>query len=151
MLFAFLDNLCGRALLILWASASLWLILPNLASAEEDEIQIEISAPPMLAPLANPAQPLASGLNTQINTELQNRGGPGQQSDVSIRGGGFENNVIQIGGATLWDPQTGHYFDDTKRYVDALDITDAERHAIFEGNARRVFPRLDAQLKDRGL
>ena len=26
-----------------------------------------------------------------------------------------------------------------------------ERHAIFEGNARRVFPRLDAQLKDRGL
>jgi 4-oxalmesaconate hydratase len=24
-------------------------------------------------------------------------------------------------------------------------------HAIFEGNARRVFPRLDAQLKARGL
>ena len=26
-----------------------------------------------------------------------------------------------------------------------------ERHAIFEGNARRVFPRLDAKLKERGL
>ena len=47
--------------------------------------------------------------------------------------------------------RTGHYFDDTKRYVDALDITDEARHAIFEGNARRVFPRLDAQLKARGL
>jgi 4-oxalmesaconate hydratase len=49
------------------------------------------------------------------------------------------------------DPTTGHYFDDTKRYVDALDISDAERKAIFEGNARRVFPRLDTQLKARGL
>ena len=49
------------------------------------------------------------------------------------------------------DPQTGHYFDDTKRYVDALDISEDERRAIFEGNARRVFPRLDALLKERGL
>jgi len=49
------------------------------------------------------------------------------------------------------DPQTGHYFDDTKRYVDALDIDEDERHAIFEGNARRVFPRLDAMLSARGL
>jgi len=49
------------------------------------------------------------------------------------------------------DPQTGHYFDDTKRYIDALPISDAERCAIFEGNARTVFPRLDALLKGRGL
>ena len=34
---------------------------------------------------------------------------------------------------------------------EALPITDAQRHAIFEGNARRVFPRLDAKLKERGL
>ena len=56
-----------------------------------------------------------------------------------------------VGAVRGIDPTTGHYFDDTKRYVDALDISDAERHAIFEGNARRVFPRLDAQLKARGL
>ena len=48
------------------------------------------------------------------------------------------------------DPTTGFYFDDTKRYVDALDITPEERHAIFEGNARRVFPRMDAALKAKG-
>jgi 4-oxalmesaconate hydratase len=48
------------------------------------------------------------------------------------------------------DAGTGHYFDDTKRYIDALDISDAARHAIFEGNARRVFPRLDALLKASG-
>jgi len=56
-----------------------------------------------------------------------------------------------VGAVRGIDPTTGFYFDDTKRYVDNLDIPDAERHAIFEGNARRVFPRLDAQLQARGL
>ncbi len=56
-----------------------------------------------------------------------------------------------VGAVRGIDPTTGHYFDDTKRYIDALDISDAERHAIFEGNARRVFPRLDKQLKIKGL
>ncbi len=56
-----------------------------------------------------------------------------------------------VGAVRGIDPTTGHYFDDTKRYIDALTISDAARHAIFEGNARRVFPRLDTQLKARGL
>jgi 4-oxalmesaconate hydratase len=56
-----------------------------------------------------------------------------------------------VGAVRGIDPETGHYFDDTKRYVDALPITPDQRHAIFEGNARRVFPRLDAKLKERGL
>jgi 4-oxalmesaconate hydratase len=56
-----------------------------------------------------------------------------------------------VGAVRGIDPQTGHYFDDTKRYIDALPISDAERHAILEGNARTVFPRLDSLLKGRGL
>ena len=56
-----------------------------------------------------------------------------------------------IGAVRGIDPTTGHYFDDTKRYVDALPVSDEQRHAIFEGNARRVFPRLNAKLKARGL
>lgn len=56
-----------------------------------------------------------------------------------------------VGAVRGIDPQTGQYFDDTKRYVEALDLTDAQRHQVFEGNARRVYPRLDAQLKERGL
>ena len=48
------------------------------------------------------------------------------------------------------DPETGHNFDDTKRYVDALDLSDADRAKVYEGNARRVFPRLDTALKARG-
>lgn len=55
-----------------------------------------------------------------------------------------------VGAVRGIDPTTGHYFDDTKRYVDALPISAEQRHAIYEGNARRVFPRLDAMLKARG-
>lgn len=49
------------------------------------------------------------------------------------------------------DPETGHNFDDTKRYIDALDLTPEQRAQVFEGNARRVYPRLDQQLRARGL
>jgi len=48
------------------------------------------------------------------------------------------------------DPQTGHHFDDTRRYIDALDISAEAKRQIFELNVRRVYPRLDAQLKARG-
>jgi 4-oxalmesaconate hydratase len=47
------------------------------------------------------------------------------------------------------DPETGHYFDDTKRYVDDLGLTSAQSSEVYEGNARRVYPRLDAALKAR--
>jgi 4-oxalmesaconate hydratase len=56
-----------------------------------------------------------------------------------------------VGAVRGIDPTTGQYFDDTKRYVEALPVDDATKHAIFEGNARRVFARLDAKLKARGL
>lgn len=56
-----------------------------------------------------------------------------------------------VGAVRGIDPLTGHHFDDTKRYIDALDISDEDRRKVYEGNARRVYPRLDAQLKARGL
>jgi 4-oxalmesaconate hydratase len=48
------------------------------------------------------------------------------------------------------DPETGHYFDDTKRYVDELGISAEDKRKVFELNARRVYPRLDKALKARG-
>jgi 4-oxalmesaconate hydratase len=57
-----------------------------------------------------------------------------------------------IGAVRDIDPRTGHYFDDTKRYVDATEsLTDAQRAQVFETNARRVYPRLDRALTARGL
>ncbi|SOE97374.1 4-oxalmesaconate hydratase [Burkholderia sp. D7] len=56
-----------------------------------------------------------------------------------------------VGAVRGKDPATGQYFDDTKRYIDACtELTDEDRYKIFEGNARRVYPRLDARLKARG-
>lgn len=57
-----------------------------------------------------------------------------------------------IGAVRTVDPNTGHYFDDTKRYVDATpNLTDEQRQQVYEGNARRVYPRLDRALTARGL
>jgi 4-oxalmesaconate hydratase len=55
-----------------------------------------------------------------------------------------------VGAVRGIDPQTGHYFDDTRRYVDSLELSDGDRYKVFEGNARRVYPRLDALLKAQG-
>jgi len=45
------------------------------------------------------------------------------------------------------DVRTGQYYDDTKRYVDALALSEADRQRVYSANARRVYPRLDARLK----
>jgi 4-oxalmesaconate hydratase len=55
-----------------------------------------------------------------------------------------------LGAVKAIDPETGHSFDDTRRYVDALDLSAEDRHAVFEGNARRVYPLLDERLTAQG-
>ncbi|MDX1499743.1 MAG: hypothetical protein R3176_07595 [Woeseiaceae bacterium] len=42
-------------------------------------------------------------------TELQSRGLPEGQADVTVRGGLFENTGFRVGAVTVMDPQTGHY------------------------------------------
>lgn len=42
-------------------------------------------------------------------TEIQSRGMPEGQADVTVRGGLFENTGFKLGAATIVDPQTGHY------------------------------------------
>jgi 4-oxalmesaconate hydratase len=55
-----------------------------------------------------------------------------------------------IGAVRGIDPETGHYYDDTKRYIEASSLSAGDRHKVYEGNARRVYPRLDRALKARG-
>jgi 4-oxalmesaconate hydratase len=56
-----------------------------------------------------------------------------------------------VGAVRGIDPTTGQYFDDTKRYIDKLDLSAQDKRRIYELNARRVYPRLDAILKAKGL
>jgi 4-oxalmesaconate hydratase len=56
-----------------------------------------------------------------------------------------------VGAVRGVDPRTGHNFDDTRRYVAASPSIDHQARAkVFETNARRVYPRLDAQLRTAG-
>jgi 4-oxalmesaconate hydratase len=47
-----------------------------------------------------------------------------------------------VGAVRGVDPETGHYYDDTKRYIDGSTLSATDKQKIFEGNIRRVFPRL---------
>ena len=56
-----------------------------------------------------------------------------------------------IGAVRGVDPETGHHYDDTRRYIDAsMRLSPVQKKLIFEDNARRVYPRLDAALKQQG-
>ncbi len=55
-----------------------------------------------------------------------------------------------VGAVRGIDPETGQYYDDTKRYLDALPLTEDQRYKLFEGNIRRVYPRIDKKLKAAG-
>jgi 4-oxalmesaconate hydratase len=51
-----------------------------------------------------------------------------------------------VGAVQGVDPETGHNYDDTKRYIDGASISEESKSMIFEGNARRVYPRLGGWL-----
>jgi 4-oxalmesaconate hydratase len=51
-----------------------------------------------------------------------------------------------VGAVRGIDPTTGHYYDDTKRYVDKVSLSEAERQKVFEGNVRKVYPRIQKRI-----
>jgi 4-oxalmesaconate hydratase len=52
-----------------------------------------------------------------------------------------------VGAVKGIDPRTGHHYDDTKRYIDQVSGLSAEdKHKIFEGNARKVYSRLNKRV-----
>ena len=47
-----------------------------------------------------------------------------------------------VGAVRGIDPETGHYYDDTKRYIEnAVNLSEVDKKKIFEGNVRKVYPR----------
>jgi 4-oxalmesaconate hydratase len=55
-----------------------------------------------------------------------------------------------IGAVRGVDPETGHNYDDTKRYIDGSHLSPQQKALVYEGNARRVYPRIDAALLNQG-
>lgn len=50
-----------------------------------------------------------SALRFEPRIDLQSRNFGEAQGDITLRGGIFEGTGIQVGGVTVFDPQTGHY------------------------------------------
>jgi len=55
-----------------------------------------------------------------------------------------------VGAVRGIDPETGQYYDDTKRYLDSIEgLSAADREKIFHGNVRKVYPRFAARGSKR--
>ncbi len=73
--------------------------------------------------------------------------------DLLARVVGLDNILFaseMLGAVRGADPETGIAWDDTRRYVDGLSLSEEDKRKVFELNARRVYPRLDARLAARG-
>lgn len=55
-----------------------------------------------------------------------------------------------VGAVRGIDPRTGHNYDDTKRYVDKIKVSEEDRKKIYESNVYKVFPRVKDRLKKIG-
>ncbi len=58
---------------------------------------------------AIPVQSLPGILESEIQIDSRQRGAFGVQTDFSIRGGSFDQNLILLNGVKMNDPQTGHH------------------------------------------
>ena len=65
-----------------------------------------------------------------------------QKSLAHVKPGFSARKTSQIFGAVRGvDPETGQPFDDTRRYVETAALSASDKAKIFDGNARRVYPR----------
>ena len=79
------------------------------SSTEIEKITVQSAATANNRPVGTFDSPV-SNLEYDPRVDLQSRNMAEAQADVTIRGGIFENTGFRIGSATLYDPQTGHYF-----------------------------------------
>lgn len=108
---------------------------------QENRIQIPFSKQSRNLSLVNklqietsPARSLAEVLSFVPGVDIRQRGVTGVQSDVSIRGGSFEQTLMLINGIKLSDPQTGHHMMNIP-----VPLVNIDRIEVLKGPASRVF------------
>jgi hypothetical protein len=97
-------------LLALWGGSLLFAsgLRGQTAAVTLPELTVNSPRVANQSPAAMFAMPV-SLLRFEPRVDVQARNLTEAQSDVTIRGGIFENTGFRLGGATLLDPQTGHY------------------------------------------
>ena len=94
----------------------LFVTVAVIAARAPAETPVELPVFPVPSPRVALEDPVASfampitALRYEPLLDVEARNQAEAQADVAIRGGIFENTGFRIGGAFLYDPQTGHYF-----------------------------------------
>lgn len=83
---------------------------------------------------SSPAQSIDELLQQVSGLDIRRRGANGVQSDISIRGGSFDQTLVLINGIRMNDIQTGH---NSMNFP--LDLGNIERIEIIKGPAARRF------------
>ncbi|MDI6402847.1 TonB-dependent receptor, partial [Balneolaceae bacterium ANBcel3] len=82
----------------------------------------------------SPAQDITELISMVQSVDIRHRGTFGMQSDVSIRGGTFDQTLVLLNGINVTDPQTGHHTLNLP-----VDLGSIERIEVLHGPAARVF------------
>lgn len=82
----------------------------------------------------SPATNVADLLQNVVGIDVRRRGTDGMQSDLYIRGGGFDQTLVLIDGVKMDDVQTGHH---TMNAI--LPLDNIERIEIIKGPAARIY------------
>ncbi len=80
-----------------------------------------------------PVNSIEDILETSSSTDIRTRG-TGSQSDISIRGGSFEQTLVMLNGIPMTDPQTGHHTLNIP-----VSILGMERIVTYPGGASGLF------------
>ena len=83
---------------------------------------------------AAPVQSINDLLKMAVGVDVRQRGPIGAQTDVSIRGGSYEQIAVLLNGINICDAQTGHNAFDLP-----CDVADILRIEVLEGPAARVY------------
>ena len=81
-----------------------------------------------------PVETVNDILKYALGVDVRQRGAMGMQTDISIRGGTYNQVAVLLDGINITDPQTGH-----NSFDFPVNLCDIERIEVLEGPAARVY------------
>ena len=83
---------------------------------------------------STPAETVNDLLKYAMGVDVRQRGAMGMQTDISIRGGTYNQVAVLLDGINITDPQTGH-----NSFDFPVNLCDIERIEVLEGPAALVY------------